>query len=1125
MKSKLLVLTVGTLLLAVKGHAQKTITRTFINAPLETVIRDISDSAGLTCATNAARFRKCSPVTINFTKVEVYQALEDACKKQPVSCRIEQEAIIVEPRDVKGRITDERGEPLANITVVSSGSNKHFVTRKDGRFTLYQAALDSFFDVSAVNYESQHIILDGSVWFNLILKEKVTIYGDSTGVTVCDGYNRKPRERATGSFGNIGLQQLIARPSPTLGPRLDGLVPGMVVFNTDIGLTSPLPAITIRGVSTLLANAQPLFVVDRFPYDGNLNQLNPNDIECITILKDAAASSIWGARAGNGVIVITTRQGKHNQGPRLSFSTQLTLLDKYNSRYLPLLGAASTLSLEDSFFHRGYYDVALLSGFGSVPPGAEILEQLRLGMIDSTKAASLLQALAGHDVRDDLDKYYYRRTTAQQYHLSLEGGDTQSRYYLSAGYDKINNGLTQGTQYRYSITSNYSYKPRKTVEINLGAALNQTGARNDIPFPGIAYTYAMLANPDGTAAVVNRDRPQVWKDTQVLNGMPDWSYRPLDELSLRDDSLHRLQTRLFINLAYTVVKGLKLQIAAQNLVENTTHTTRYPIASYAYRDLYNNFSYLHGFGIASLVPQGPMEDIQQTHYRATNIRGQIDYNHNWPDNKWELTAVAGAEIARTTADTSRGRHYSKTVNFDTLYNMYEALLPPMALPGKPYTREAFDYFRSYFAIAGLALHGRYMMTGSFRIDQSNFFGARTNALTQPLWSAGMKWRFTNEPFINISWLSEASLRTNFGLSGNIDKSLSALLTTTPPVINQYGAETRTILNAANPNLQWETSRLFNIGLDFQFSKKRFSGTVEYYRRFSKDLLNNEITRTTAGATPYRNNSAALRGHGVELQLNVRLPLGKCQYNGSLLLAYTTNKVIHTDTSKQKAIDYLDPSAGNLLVGRPSDALYALHKAPLDPANGDPRAYLQGEPSNDYPAILNGPRDSLQYMGHSTPPWTAAISQSISYYGITLSFLLIGRFGYHYRQSSMDYHGFISGTKLPHPDYDNRWQQPGDETRTTVPSFPAIIDPFRDQVYGYSNVLVKKADNIRMREVKLSYMLNEKIGKKAGLSGATIFLYGANLGILWKASHNSLDPDSPSAMPLPKSYSIGLSINL
>lgn len=1125
MKSIIVVLTFVALLVTPGSHAQKTITRNFLNELLENVIRDISDSAGLTCATNAATFRKCSPVTLPFKNTEISVALELACRNQPVSCRIEREAVIVEPRDVKGRITDERGAPLADITVTALDSMRHAITNKDGKFTLPQAALNSYLDISDMSHEPRRIAPDGKVWVRITLKRKVTIYGDSTGVIICDGYDRKRRERATGSFSTIVLPQIIGRPSPTLGPRLDGLVVGMVVLNKDIGLTSPFPETIIRGISTLLADPKPLIVVDRFPYDGNLNQLNPNDIESITILKDAAASSIWGSRAGNGVIVITTRQGKHNQRPLLSFTHQLTVTDKYDSRYLSSLSPASNISLESNFFRRGDYDVALTSGFGFVPPSAEILHQLRLGMIDTSQSVSMLTTLANHDVHDDMNKYFYRRTISQQYHLSLQGGDSHNRYYLSAGYDKLFNGLTQGTQYRYTVSSNYTYKPSKKAEINLGAGMNQTGARNDIPFPGVSYTYAPLANPDGTAAVVSRDRSQLWKDTQALNGMTDWSYRPLDELRHRDDSLLRRQMHLSINLAYTMIKGLRIQIAAQYIDERTTYVARYSEKSYMYRDLLNKFSYLQGNELASYVPQGGMEDVQETHYYATNVRLQADYYQSWFDNALELTAVGGTETARISADTTQGRRYRKSIDFDALYLLYESFVPPMPLPGKPYPRESFDFYRSYYANAGLCWHDRYIVTGSFRIDQSNFFGARTNKLTQPLCSTGIKWRFTREPFIDISWLTEASLRASFGLSGNIDKSLSAQLTTSAPVLNQYGAEARIILNAANDNLQWETSRLFNIGLDFQLLKNRVWGIVEYYSRRSNNLLNNEITRTTAGAVIFRNNSAALRGHGMELQLNTRLPIGKLQYNGSLLLAYTTNTVVRIDASKQKAIDYLNPATGNLLIGRPTDALYALYTAPLDPSTGDPRAFVYGKPSKDYLSILNIQRDSLHYMGHSTPPWTVTFNQSISYRGVTFSVLLTGRFDYCYRRSFMDYHGFIAGERPAHADYDNRWQRPGDESRTTIPSFPQVNNPYRDQVYGYGDGLVEKAGNIRIRELKLSYTLGERLCKQAGFSGATIFLYGANLGFLWKASRSSSDPDSPSAMPLPKSFSIGLQFHL
>jgi TonB-linked SusC/RagA family outer membrane protein len=1118
MKSIILLCTVGTLLLAAKTHAQKTITRIFTNEPFEYVIRELCLAAGLDYSANADRFRNCSSVTERFKNTPIDKAFERICRRQPVDCRVQGDTVLViETRDLEGQVTSETGEFLPGITITTDG-NRYVMTDAEGRFKINQGAQNISLDISSVSYHPKHINIDGRFWIDIRLQPKIPTYGNPDGVYVYDGYNGRPKERSTGSFSSITQQQLTGRSSGTIASLIDNRVAGMNVNTTAISLTSPFPDVDIRGTATLLADPKPLIIVNNFPYEGNLNQLNPNDIENITVLKDAAASSIWGVRAGNGVIVITLKQGKHKQRPLLTASTQFTIWDEYDSHYFPTLSSASTLDLQDSLYNRGYYDLALGSGLGFVPPGVEIRYGQQQGKLIKEQAAVARAALAAQDVRNDIASYFYRRSIARQYHLGLQGGDVKTKYFLSAGFDKLDHGLTQGTQYRYTITSSYTYKPVDALEVTLGAAVNGTGSRNDSRPPGVGYGYAALANADGSPAIVNRDRPQFTKDSLVRTGLRDWSYRPLEESQLRDDSLHRLQTRLSLNLCYTIAKGLRILLASQYIDEQTDQVIRYPVAAYAYRNLFNNYP--------GHIPEGPMADAQQTRYRAINLRLQGSYRLIWNEEKWELTALAGIERAVALSDTSGGRRYSKDVDFNTKYPLFDAFLPQALLPGKPYATATDDRYWSTIANTGLTWLDRYFLSLSARMDQSNLLGARTNQLTQPLWSAGFKWRFTQEDFIHLPWLNEASLRASYGRSGNIDKTMSALLTMNPAARNQYGADARTILNAANTNLTWETSYLFNLGLDFQLWKSQLTGTVEYYHRNSDDLLSNTITRTTAGATIYRNNSAALKGHGFEGQLSLRLPLGKdWQWTSGLLFAYTTNKVTRFDTSKQKAADFLGPVNGNLLVGHSSDALFTLRGAPLDPNTGDPRALLDGKPCTNYKAILDMPADSLRNSGHRTPPWSLAFSQGISWKGISLAVTISGRFGHKYQRTSMNYSGFLLGTDAPHPDYDLRFQKPGDEANTSVPSFPQVIDADRDKVYAYSDGLVEKADNIRLRDLKLSYKLGEKARAKLRLSGATFFLYAANLCILWKASPYDLDPDSPTLMPLPKSFSAGLRLDL
>lgn len=1119
MRFIIMLLVAGFLLQTGKGYTQENVRFNVKKYPLGKLLRDLADTTNHPIVMSSALLKKCHWVTLEVHNMEFSRAVAKSCLGQPVRDSMDGRTVFILPADLKGRVIDETGEPLCGVTVTLSDTARKTITNDKGEFWFAQALLDSFVDCSAINRLPERTQINDKTRLIITLRKKISVSGDTITV-ISDGIHETPPERVSGSFVVISSKQLNLRTSTDLPERLDNIVAG-VQLPPASGQRQAALSLIIRGISTLHASRQPLVIVDKFPYDPSLSGINPNDIETVTILKDAAATSIWGTRAGNGVVVITTRRGRFNQPARVSFSSNFTVTDKPDSWYLPRLGPAGFIEVEKWLFEKHAYDGVLSSGYGLVSPAVEIMQQARLQKTDTVQERIALNQLGQQDVRNDYDNYFYSRGLKQQYALNIQGGLKQYRYYLGAGYDRTLNGFTAGVRNRFTLTTTNTWKPVKNLEITTTAAMIQSTARNDIAFPGVQYPYDKLASNDGAPMVSSYGLRQSYKDGLPAGKLLDWNYRPLQELAQRDDSLHRLNLRLLTAIRYRITTGLYLNLAYQYLQEISSHSNRLSMQSYGFRDLYNRFSYEQDQVIRSHVPRGPIEDWEQSTYKATNLRLQADYQHTWRE-KITLTALAGAENWSVQSDSMTGRIYNYnsssgpndltdlTTNFPLYYNAFYQ----QQLPNNQYRISLYDRYISWYANAGLSLNNLYMATISARIDQSNLVGVNTNHKAVPLWSAGFKWNIAEEDFNKTSWLQQLSLRTSYGYSGNIDKSISAQLTISPATTNRYGAESRTILNAANPDLRWERVGMWNTGLDFTLFSGWLSGSFEYYVRRGKALLDNSITGISTGAISYRSNSASLAGHGVDLRLESHYPIGQVKVNSILLFDFTTNMITADGNQEHYAWDYLDPTTTHLRPGWPATAIFSFRWAGLDHDTGDPMGYAGGKRSSAYETILTNPADSLIYNGQATPPYTVSIGNTFRWRSLSFSFLITGKFDYCFRRPALKYSDLFSGRDPGHIEYVDHWQKPGDESWTNVPSLSYPANPYRDIMYQYASINVERADNIRVREIRLGW----------NLSTATFFVYAANVGILWKATDTGLDPDSYNEMPVPPSLSAGFTLN-
>jgi TonB-linked SusC/RagA family outer membrane protein len=1041
---------------------------------------------------------------------------------------------------ISGRITSATdNQPLPGVNVIVKGTTIGTTTDADGRYSI-QAREKEALIFSSIGYASQEVTVGTMTQIDIAMMEDIATLDEV--MIVSTGYQEIPKERATGSFAQLENELVNRRVSTDVLSRLEDVTSGLI-FNRNVeGNTND---ISIRGRSTIFGNASPLIVIDNFPYDGDINNINPNDVESVTVLKDAAAASIWGARAGNGVIVITTKKGKRNQAPRISVNSNITIAQKPDVFYAPRMTTGDFTDVERMLFDKGYYESAEASdGHEPLTPVVELLIAQRDGLIETDEMEQQLLLLKQNDVRRDYEKYLYRNAVNQQYSISIQGGSDSHRYNVSTGLDRNMENLTGNDFSRFTLNANntWSFFSDK-LEVSAGLYYTQSKrTRNNDGFTNLRfnstspmYPYARLKDDEGNNATVVKDYRLGFVEQAQANGLLNWKYSPLDEIDFRDNTSGLHDYRINTRLQYKFNKSLNAEVLYQYWNSSTTTRDNQRIESYSTRDQINKFTQADADGnLTYPVPMGGILDMYDQRSSSYNFRGQLKLNHAWTNHA--LSALAGYEVKELNSDANYYRYYGYNDELATTQRVdYTSFFPAYNNPGQYisiYNGDGIssmtDRFISYFANAAYTFKSRYTFSASARKDQSNLFGVKANQRGVPLWSTGLAWTISDEPFFKWSWLPFLKTRTTFGHNGNIDKSVTAYTTAVSLGYNALtGLPYSTIINPPNPALQWERVKIWNAGIDFETKDRVLSGSIEYYTKWGIDLIGSMPYPPSTGVTVFRGNNADTKGHGVDLVLNAAIINRTFKWNTNFLYSYLTEKITSYKI-EAPAVKYVYDGSGSSLIsypleGKPLFAIYSFDWAGLDTETGNPQGYVDGAISSDYAAIIsNTTTKSIIYHGSARPTSFGSIRNTFSWKNISLSVNVSYRLGYYFKRSSLRYSNILKG-QVDHGDYAKRWQNPGDEQSTSVPSMPEFIDQNRDDFYLNSSALVEKGDHIRLQDINLTYTLDRNKFSRLPFSRVHLYVYANNLGILWKATDSDLDPDYPTMKPV-RSIAAGVKID-
>ncbi|GHT59123.1 SusC/RagA family TonB-linked outer membrane protein [Bacteroidia bacterium] len=1062
---------------------------------------------------------------------------------------------------IKGVVTDEYGEVLPGVSVLVKGTQTGTVADSRGHYQLtVENPSGSTLVFSYVGMQKKEIKIGQQSELNVSLSTDGTL--DEVVVT---GYQTISRERATGSFDIID-KQFIEKPTTNIATALVGTVNGIqgwVDLNGD-------PTFEVRGQTRLDPDGNsPLIVVDGFAIEGDFKYINPTDVESITVLKDAAASSIWGARAANGVIVITTKRGK--KSTRIEVSSLFKVAPKADLDYArPIASSAEVVEYEKLAFNKwsgrlladGIYDMASFS------PGLLAMNEHYLGYITEQERNSRLESYKNYDNSDQIRKYLLQNPVTHQQSVNIYGGsdritnvlsllyEEQGRYMKGAGVNKISVNYRSDVNLFRWLDFNFSgtYVQNKETGKN-GIVINNL-ASDERPTV-TSYTipditpYEMLVNPDGSRTNLSNGNYQPNLDRYVPTSRfpySNWGYNPITEMENSDLTVRDINARVQAGLTFKIWKGITLDSKVQYELTEVQNRNLYNENTYFVRDKINKAATWDGTPNGTISPNLSKGSILYQTGAERNtwyFRNQLNINQVFAE-KHAINFVGGTEISDAVY---------RTTNYPTTYGYDDDKLTVGTFPNGPggtgnlqiknwqmsnqtftYTGKFFhttDRFFSLYGNLAYTFDNKYTLSGSARTQASNLITDDPAYRYEPFWSIGGSWQAGREEFLKSkSWIDRLNLRLTYGYGGNVDKTTSFKpLINVAATPNVYTNErTATISSYGNPTLRWEKTGTLNFGIDYSFFNGQLNGKIDIYDKKSKDLIVAMSIPAINGTTSQKLNAGEMSNKGIELEIGTRQQLSKqISWRGNLNLSYNKNKITKLFKATYQGYELTDGGTAAYVEGHNTQTLWSFKYAGIrnDGTEQNPnwQPKIQGAGDDVYGFGGWPPGDGRDFcldMGTKVAPWVAGFTNNFTYKDLTFSFIVTGKFGHKFNRQSFNYPVVWGARVLPNTKLDE--VRNGDPNK--IVPLPLNGDTedrfyFWDRFYPYLDYLAENANHVRLQEVSLYYNLPTKILSKLGFEGLQIYGQVNNALSLYANGFNE-DPEFPKGSMKPQpNYTFGV----
>lgn len=1048
-------------------------------------------------------------------------------------------------RIISGSVIDAETEmPIGAATITATKTLRSVISDPDGKFQIQIGQFDSL-RITHVSYEPVTISVPLGSEIHIRIRQRSSVLDNAI---INTGYQEFKPNQVNGAFDFIDEKTLSLQNGTNILTRLEGVTTGLLFDNQRFKGHSDQSqlGLSIRGLSTINGPLDPLIIVDNFIFEGDINHINPDDVKSVTILKDAATTSIWGARAGNGVIVITMKHGSVNQKPRITFNSNLSLIEKPDLYRVKDISIDEYIDLEKFLFDRGHYDNLINNNrYPAISPVVSLLLKERNGTIPSGVAEQEINALRIMNSKDEFARYFYRTGAIQQYSLMASGGSKDIAWLMSGSYDKTLTNLNEQS-HRLNMRFSNTYKPFKGMELITGASYSNLHNKSGMPeFRDVAkirgtvfIPYLKFVGEDGTALPISNVYRSEFTDTLGGNKLLDWHYYPYNDWKHAQNTVQN--NELIANLAvkYRLTPYANLSVRYQYQEERTTSESLYDTASFYARRQINLFTQIDGDDMVThIIPMGGILMQNQNRQFSHNFRSQADFSKGWKDS--EINALAGFEFRdigkKSNSNTYYGYYDDPLTSTDVdVVNYYPTIIAGdfSQIGGSPYLTGQNYRFVSLFANGLYSFQKRYFVNAGWRKDGSNVFGASINDKWKPLWSSGIGWLISEESFYKLKFLTHLKLSITYGKNGNVDLTKTPLAVARADVGYTTDLPFLRIDNPNNPGLKWEEISQTNIRIDFELMQKRILGSIDYYLKKGSDLYGADVYDYTAwgGRSTLVRNVAAIKGKGLEINIISKNLTGALKWNTQLLFSHINNQTTRYYSAARYPESGAIGNAGksiNPIVGKPMFSVFAYKWGGLD-KDGNPQGFISADKTTDYNAISKNNGDngiaggSMVYKGSAIPTTFGNLSNFFIWKNLEFNFNFSFAFGHYLFKPALSYTALFS-QGAGNDEFSDRWQKPGDEQRTNIPSLIYPANSARDLFYQYSEANLIKGDNIRLRYINFKYTLNTHSHKI--IENAEFYASIINMGIVWRANHNGIDPDFPGDIPPPKRVTFGVRLTL
>lgn len=1037
------------------------------------------------------------------------------------------------------------------------------ITDIDGKFNISVPEGVTRLFCSYVGHEVQELkLVPGKNQYEITLFPSAQML-DAVIVT---GYQTVERRKLTAAVGKLNISDETIGAVKSIDQALAGQIAGLSVTSTS-GAPGAPAKIRIRGTSSLNGTQDPLWVLDGIPLEGtdvpqsnvlndvsNIQQssiagLNPADIENITVLKDAAATAIYGARAANGVIVITTKKGKVGK-PVINFSSKFTYMPTLSTNRLNMLNSQEKVDLELELLRSNFAYGDNKGGVSKIISGYGLTDAYKKGGWGALTPEAQTDISRLRNTETDWGDILFRDAFNQEYSLSLSGGNERVTYYTSIGYYQENGNVKGVGLDRLNIVAKTSYKVNRMLKFGVSLFVNR---RNNKTYLTDTYGlvnpvyYSRKANPyyqpfDANGNYVYDFDVQNNSDTDLgFNIFEERKNTSNEETINALSSIFDAELRFNDKLKFTTQLGLQLDKASKEQIADKE--------SFSMRIIRKNSKYWDSASQSNkyFIPDGGVHKAYENTNSQITWKAMGEYRDSFNDIH-ELEVMVGTELRKTWYETLFSAGYGfdrQTLTTKPVVFPDEDRARQFPLHQKTYKENAYV---SFFSTASYSLMNRYTFGGSIRFDGSDLFGVDKKYRYLPLYSVSGLWRLSNEPFMQGTrkWMDNLAFRVSYGIQGNIDKNTSPFLLGKYIVDNILpgGSEHMIDINSApNKKLRWEKTQSVNVGLDFSVLNQAINLSVDYYYRKGTDLIGKQMLPLETGFVSTNINWASMVNKGVEVSLSTRNVATKnFSWYTNLNFAYNNNKVLREAIPEAQTIPGRE--------GYPVDAIFAIKTAGLD-EEGYPLFYDKEGKKVTLKELyrLQDPfglgftvnsdvtpaeeRSFYSYIGSQDTPYTGGLINTFSYKNWELTANLSFNLGGYVRTTpSYNFINFDRGQNV-NSDILDRWTPENTDGR-----LPALITSEKraDEYYWYDqkseiyknlDIWVKKLNYFRLQNLRLGYRLPEKMIKSLGMGSASVAIEGRNLLVFGSSYKNFLDPESmynPYAPPIPKSITFSLNLN-